>query len=211
MYLYADWLLWDAEEFMSATISRVIPYIDSGVIIDTGSTDATLGIAKAFAERYPEKIRVIEYGSLAPGYDISKARNVGWQAAPEGTTWHWNIADDEIYDISELVKLRKFLEEQEATTDRFVKLKFRDMGPGPQGTISWTSEIYDRPMVHRYDRAAKWTGRWGREVLKYPDGLHTWSKTEVMDPDVYYWHVNWIRRKQGQTVDIYNQMEREGR
>jgi len=210
MKLFADWVVWNGQEFLSAAITKVIPFIDGGVIVDTGSTDATLNIAKAIADKYP-KIKVIEFGSLAPEYYICNARNVAWLAAPPDTTWSWNIADDEVYSYQDCERLRKFLEDHEQSPQRFVKLNFRDLGYDKEDRSKIVhGDLSYRAMIHRWDSNARWVGRWGREGLKYPDGKHHMNsdkETDWLDPNVSYLHMNWLREKQTKVVQLYNEMK----
>jgi len=212
MFLFADWVVCNGIEFLSATLSRPLAIIDRGVIVDTGSTDGTLEFAKAMAAKYPDKISVIEFGSLAPDYMMSKARNAGWNAAPEHTTWHWNIADDEIYNWQDLPKLRKFLEDHEKHPARFVNMHFHEYGISPEGRI-YSDKDYQRVMIHRWSPAAKWIGPWGREAVMYPDSKHTNSPkadNDLLDPKIYYHHFNWLRQKQQSVVDWNNSLRKRG-
>ena len=212
MFLYADWVVCNGIEFLSATLSRPLSIIDKGTIVDTGSTDGTLEFAKAMAAKYPDKLSVIDYGSLAPDFDMSKARNAGWFAAPPQTTWHWNIADDEIYNWQDLPKLRKFLEDHENHSARLVNMHFHEYGISPEGRI-YSDQDHQRVMIHRWSPQAQWKGVWGREALFYPDNCHTHRPAgphDIIDPQIYYHHFNWLRKKQQEVVDWNEGLKKRG-
>lgn len=208
MFLFADYVVWNGIEFLGAVVTRTIPFIDKAVLIDTGSTDGTWEMAQALASRH-KNLEVIQAGSIAPDYQIDRVRNIGWMKAPANTTWHWNIADDELYDAEDILRLKKFLAEHETSKERFVKLKFWEYGLVGQNKPLGAVESC-RAMIHRYDPNARWRGRWGREALTYPDGRHhvNASPAEWLDPNIYYHHFNWLRCKQKQTCEIYGKLHR---
>lgn len=71
---------WNEESTIVFTIASLLPHVDYYVVVDSGSTDATLPLIKEFfaAELASGKLRLIEYGPL-PDYDISKPKNAAIQ------------------------------------------------------------------------------------------------------------------------------------
>lgn len=209
MKIFLDLLTLNGEEFMASALSRVLPYVDKAVVVDTGSTDASYGIAKAFEATHPNKLKVYQYGSLAPDFQIQHARNFALSHADKDTTWYWHISDDEVYDIDQIEKLVRFLEEHQKGMECRVKLKFRDFNPGPEGTVIWTDQVHSRAMVNRYHPSLKWVGPWSFEQMQYSPnvlGANQW-----LDPDVYYWHFNFLRRKQREVARIYGELHKTGK
>jgi len=206
MYLFADYVIWNGIDFITGVITKTAPFLNGGVIVDTGSTDGTLEVCTDLIKYYPH-ITLINFGSLAPDYNICNARNAGWLAAPPQTTWHWNIADDEIYNTKELPRLIKFLEEHEHAPQRFVRLKFWEYGFSGRESIKHSGP-YSRAMIHRWDPNARWIGKWGREGLRYTDGKHhvNADPSDYLDPDFYYHHFSWLREKQGTVTEKYKQL-----
>lgn len=70
----------DEEATIIFTIASLLPHVDYYVIVDSGSTDATLPLIKEFFanELASGKLILIEYGPL-PDYDISKPKNAAIQ------------------------------------------------------------------------------------------------------------------------------------
>lgn len=215
MYLFADLVVCNGIDFISAALSRPLAIVDKMVVIDTGSTDGTLEFAQAMAAKFPEQLSVIDHGSIAPDYNISVVRNIGWNYAPPETTWHWNISDDEIYNWEDLPRLREFLTEHENDSARFVHIHFHEYGlNGDHNKRIYSEHDYHRVMIQRWTPKARWIGVWGREAVLYPDGKHTNSPdkdpSDILDPEIYYHHFNWLRKKYSEALKWYDHLRLNG-
>jgi glycosyltransferase involved in cell wall biosynthesis len=206
MFIFSDYVVCNGIDFITTVINKTIPFVDAAVVVDTGSTDGTLEVCQALAKKY-DKLRVIDFGSLAPHYDIYKARQAGWDAAPPETTWHWHFADDEIHNVKEIPRLIQFLKDHEHSPQRFVRLHFWEYGQSGIDPIQ-PAGPYSRAMIHRWQPDARWIGKWGREGLVYPDEKHhvNADPSDYLDPNYYFHHVNWLRAKQNFVESKYKEL-----
>ncbi len=88
----------DEQRYLEKCLESVKPYVDDMIIIDTGSTDSTIEIAK----RYTENVSSIPFGG-----DFSAIRNAAIEKVK--TPWILFLDADEEFEESEISKLKDLL------------------------------------------------------------------------------------------------------
>lgn len=92
----------DEEDFLEYCLNSVKDYVDEIIIVDTGSTDKTIDIAKKFTDKV--------YKHEWPN-DFSKARNISLRYATK--EWILVLDADEIISDEDLKKIRKLIEDKD--------------------------------------------------------------------------------------------------
>ena len=174
MKIFADWVVKDESFYLAASVLSVLPIIDCGVIVDTGSSDGTLEIAEALVKLSKDKLKLVQSPTLLTqhevGIKIDDARNLGLSYAPDDTDWYWVFAGDEIYDYKAVGVIRSFLEGITADKDiLFVNVSYIDYTRLAVGSAISRAGATDRPVVYRYVKGMRWGGIFDREAVYYPD------------------------------------------
>ncbi|MBW2966570.1 tetratricopeptide repeat protein [Candidatus Woesearchaeota archaeon] len=97
----------DEEDFLEQCLNSIKDYVDEIIIVDTGSTDRTIEIAKKFTDKV--------YQHKWPN-DFSKARNISLGYATK--EWILVLDADEIIDEEDFRKIRELIKQDSA--DGFV-------------------------------------------------------------------------------------------
>lgn len=97
-YVSACMIVKNEEDYLSKCLKSIQNVVDEINIIDTGSTDSTIEIAK----RYTNKIKIIKWPE-----DFSEARNVSIDLANPHADWiYWMDADEELMGAE---RMRRYL------------------------------------------------------------------------------------------------------
>jgi glycosyltransferase involved in cell wall biosynthesis len=103
---------YNGEGFVAETIESVLaqthPHVEH-VLVDDGSTDGTLAILEDYAQRYPDRVRVVSFDERA---GPTRRRNEALDAA-RGTYLAW-LDHDDLWDPTKLAKQVAVLERDPA-------------------------------------------------------------------------------------------------
>ncbi|WP_232698144.1 glycosyltransferase family 2 protein [Brevibacillus daliensis] len=139
-------LVRDEEELLPHCLRSIVMIADEIIIIDTGSTDKTVEIAKAFGA----KVIATEWQD-----DFAQARNVGLQHAT--TKWVFYIdADEEV--LTGEAEIRHFLEK--TTADRCMVHVTNRVGERPEEKIE-----HGLIRIFRTDKGFRFQGRIHEQLL----------------------------------------------
>lgn len=161
------------ERQLADCLTGIAGLFDDLVIVDTGSTDNTLAVARMAADRQGRPARVVEF----PWTDsFAEARNEALRHA--AGEWIFTIDADERLDAANLGKLSKLLGELEG---RNVVYMSRVYAVLPDGQV-FPPLGYAKLFPNRPD--LRWRGR-VHEGLGLPSDVTTaWS-------DVVFWHIGY--------------------
>jgi glycosyltransferase involved in cell wall biosynthesis len=126
------------EECLPRALENLGGFWDELIIVDTGSTDNTVEIAKAHGAK------VLHYEWAAPGHK-GEARNVGVDAA----TGEWIVVLDADEVIRDAEKLREAISQIPANIDAF-NVKFRNVGENEHVDLEWYQMRIFRRGHYRY-------------------------------------------------------------
>jgi len=169
MKILADWIVKNEELFLRPCLENVLPYIDKGVLVDTGSRDKTMEIALDVQKKFPHlEIKTCDIG---PNYDLSKARNVGLHSIPQNDwidddIFYFSISGDEVYDES-IKNLREALAKVPKEVV-WVRCFGRGKEKDKDGNDFINPAILARPQIYRFCPGMIWRGYWNHDFLFHP-------------------------------------------
>lgn len=199
MKICANWCIKDEAKRIEASLRSLVPYVDSAVIVDSGSTDNTLEIVDKVRQEYPHIILPTLHVDIGPDKNMSISRNMGLQNMPKDSHWYMYPAGDEVYDDS-VKNLRSVLEnippnyvwmftwfrhwDIDETTKQYIR---RYPSTEPYYTINGDPRVLGTPGACRVLPGMLWEGIWNRERILYP-GIGSYFRyvyPQVGNPYIY--------------------------
>jgi glycosyltransferase involved in cell wall biosynthesis len=183
MKIFAAWVVKNEDEKIRESLESLLPYVDSAILIDTGSTDKTLEIVKEVHDNYFHNLQVVTGVDIGPDKNMSIALTIGLNSIPtlfkQETCWYMVIAGDEVFDSS-IKDLRSMLEKvpesylwiyswfrnwslNEATGKIEQFYSYEPSNSHPH------TNLHGRPLCYRYKDGMYWEGHWNEERILYPD------------------------------------------
>lgn len=162
----ADWVVINEEQFIEKSIEALLPHIDYGVVIDTGSTDGTLDIVRGLQKKYPNL--ALTTCDIGGRYNISTARNVGVKMCMDAIgdgAWYVVVAGDEIY-VPGVSKIQSVLDGL-PTTARWVYAWAASWLRGKNDVAVLSEWVPLRPTIFRMVDGIRWAGCYGSEHIVY--------------------------------------------
>lgn len=105
----------DEEDFLEACLTSAKRFVDEIIIVDTGSSDKTVEIAKKFTDKV--------YSHEWPN-DFSKARNISIKYATKD--WILILDADEALSDPDFEKIKKMAADKDADAYRFIQRNYTD-------------------------------------------------------------------------------------
>lgn len=173
----------DEEKTLDACLTSILPYVDECILVDTGSVDSTLEIAR----RHCCRIFFFEWCN-----DFSAARNYGIEQAT-GDWIIWVDADDTISPECGQ-RLRDMVAKAEDRTTGFVMQVHIPPGPGEDGlTIVDHIKVF-RPYYPDKNTPIRFIGRLHEQLM---EPIYAAGGT-VVRTDLYVTHSGYDRSPEGQ-------------
>jgi tetratricopeptide (TPR) repeat protein len=116
----------DEERYLEACLESVHRFVDDMVIIDTGSSDSTIDIAKKYTDNV---------SSVAFNGDFSAIRNMAIDKAT--SSWILFIDADEEFELEEVKKIRNLIKNapEEVAAYKFLRYNFFSTGGWYSGSV----------------------------------------------------------------------------
>jgi glycosyltransferase involved in cell wall biosynthesis len=207
MKIVADWVVLNEEQFIEKSVEALIPHIDYGVVVDTGSTDSTLTKVRALVDKY-ENLELTSV-NIGPLHDVAVARNAGidtCRRAVGDEFWYVVLAGDEIYTPG-VAGMRQILE-QLPDQVMWVFTWARTWIPSADPKVAvLTPPDPLRPTIFKHVAGMRWAGLHGFEHVVYPvigavasdNAAAGYDEVRgICDPAhqsvLAYEHMTWLRR-----------------
>lgn len=131
------------EEFVRLCLEHLEPFVDEIIFVDNGSSDKTKEIASSFT-----KVKMFDF-QAEERVDMGKVRN--FSIAQATGDWILQVDCDEIYPESEMLKVRKFIDETDAISARvhYKNLAWRS-GYAQKEFGHYPDRLYRRDVIEGY-------------------------------------------------------------
>lgn len=153
----------DEEAVLERCLDCVRQFADEIVIVDTGSADGTVSIAR----RYTDKVYSFEWI-----YDFAAARNESYRHASMDYVM-WLDADDVIED-GDIEKIKKLKENMPVGTEAV----FMRYAGKPEKDRIWSAHSVLRDRITRRDREFKWIYPI-HEIIPFPPGTVVLKRPDI--------------------------------
>lgn len=142
---------WNEQTTIAYTISSLLPFVDTYVVVDTGSDDHTLKIIKTLFENELSsgKLILIEYGFLED-YDISKPKNKAIEALrAEGCERFIRLDADDVFYFEGAEKAVKKARDLPYNVTMFTINHWELYQNKYENSIDWTDGLIEEAAGHK--------------------------------------------------------------
>ncbi len=196
MAITAHCIVKNEEYFIRYAILSVIDFVDSLIIFDTGSTDATTEIIREIIKKYPQKIIFEEKGVCD-----KKQHTVLRQEMIDRTTTEWfMILDgDEVWTQRAMREAIEVIRENKKI-DCLIAPFYLCVGDvfhtyRKNGSIEMLGKKdFFYPRFIRICRGVHWSGDYNSDMLIYANGSEVFQKESTAILHHKYWHMTHLKR-----------------
>jgi glycosyltransferase involved in cell wall biosynthesis len=183
------------EHFIGYALRSVLPFVDTAIVFDTGSTDNTVAVVEEVAKEFPGKIIFEKKGPA------DKARHTTLrQEMIERTTtdWFMILDGDEVWTdrgMEESKQAIKQAGEMECLISPFYLCVGDIFHASSRGAYTIRgSVVHATPRFFKRAPGLRWSGEYNHDAVVDAEGQNVFEKDQVRFLKEKFWHVSHLLR-----------------
>ena len=194
--LTAHCIVKNEENFVGFAIASVVDMVDKMLVFDTGSTDKTVAIIEALANKYPDKITFEQKGPC----DKQRHTALRQEMIDKTTTdWFMILDGDEVWTRRGVAEVKHMIDRNPDVACLIAPF-YLCVGDVfhhyyGSGDFSILGQVgFFSPRVIKKTNGVQWCGDYNQDALVLASGESVINRATTVFLEERYWHVSHLRR-----------------